>query len=88
MAKRIHTIKGPVELEALGLILPHEHPFPDLRGPHVPEYAQGDPKPKSRGEGKPEHWRGHRQSYLWGKDCQAGNRVSRDGLCVDRVWFC
>ena len=39
----IHTVKGPVEIDSLGLILPHEHLFTDLRGPHVPEYAQGDP---------------------------------------------
>jgi phosphotriesterase-related protein len=42
MAKRIYTIKGPVETAALGLILPHEHLFTDLRGPHVPGYAQGE----------------------------------------------
>ena len=42
-AKIIHTVKGPVEIDSLGLILPHEHLFTDLRGPHVPEYAQGDP---------------------------------------------
>jgi phosphotriesterase-related protein len=41
--KRIHTIKGAVEIDALGLILPHEHLFTDLRGPTVPDYAQGDP---------------------------------------------
>jgi phosphotriesterase-related protein len=41
--KKIHTIKGPVEIDTLGLILPHEHLFTDLRGPHDPEYAQGDP---------------------------------------------
>jgi phosphotriesterase-related protein len=43
MAKRIHTLKGPVEVDGLGLILPHEHLFTDLRGPHIPEYAQGKP---------------------------------------------
>lgn len=41
--KAIHTIKGPVDDDSLGLILPHEHLFTDLRGPQVPEYAQGDP---------------------------------------------
>ena len=41
--KIIHTVNGPVEIDSLGLILPHEHLFTDLRGPHVPEYAQGDP---------------------------------------------
>ena len=42
MAKYIHTIKGPVEIDLLGLILPHEHLFTDLRGPRVPEYARGE----------------------------------------------
>jgi len=40
--KRIHTIKGPVAVDSLGLILPHEHLFTDLRGPHVNGYAQAD----------------------------------------------
>lgn len=43
MAKHLHTVNGPVDVESLGLILPHEHLFTDLRGPSVPEYAQGDP---------------------------------------------
>jgi len=43
LVKRIQTLKGPVDIDSLGLILPHEHLFTDLRGPHVPEYAQGDP---------------------------------------------
>lgn len=43
MAKSIHTVKGPIEIDALGLILPHEHLFTDLRGPRVPDYAQGEP---------------------------------------------
>ena len=42
-AKTIQTIKGPVDVDSLGLILPHEHLFTDLRGPHVPEYARGEP---------------------------------------------
>lgn len=42
-AKTIQTLKGPVDIDSLGLILPHEHLFTDLRGPHVPEYAQGNP---------------------------------------------
>ena len=42
MTKHIHTIRGPVELDSLGLILPHEHLFTDLRGPHVPDYGHGD----------------------------------------------
>ena len=43
MQKRLQTIKGPVEIDSLDLILPHEHLFTDLRGPHVPDYAQGEP---------------------------------------------
>ena len=43
MVKRIQTIKGPVEIGTLGFILPHEHLFTDLRGPRVPDYAQGEP---------------------------------------------
>jgi phosphotriesterase-related protein len=42
MVKRIQTIKGPIEIESLGFVLPHEHLFTDLRGPHVPDYAQGE----------------------------------------------
>ena len=42
-AKTIQTLKGPVDVDTLGLILPHERLFTDLRGPHVPEYAQGEP---------------------------------------------
>src|SRR5512134_3163420 len=43
MTKHLHTIKGPVAVDAVGLILPHEHLFTDLRGPHVPDYARGEP---------------------------------------------
>src|SRR5512138_2207939 len=43
MRKQIHSVRGPVEIDSLGLILPHEHLFTDLRGPHVPGYAQADP---------------------------------------------
>ncbi|HVF25243.1 MAG TPA: esterase [Anaerolineales bacterium] len=43
MTKRIHTIKGSIEIDSLGLILPHEHLFTDLRGPHVADYARGAP---------------------------------------------
>jgi phosphotriesterase-related protein len=42
MTNRIHTVKGAIETDTLGLILPHEHLFTDLRGPHVPDYAQGE----------------------------------------------
>ncbi|MCI0550405.1 MAG: esterase [Anaerolineae bacterium] len=44
MTKKIHTIKGSVEIDSLGLILPHEHLFTDLRGPLVVGYAQAEPE--------------------------------------------
>jgi len=44
MAKKIQTVTGPVDIEALGLILPHEHLFTDLRGPLIPGYAQAEPE--------------------------------------------
>lgn len=43
MSKRLHTIKGTVEIDSLGLILPHEHLFTDLRGPRDPGYARAEP---------------------------------------------
>lgn len=43
MTKHIYTLSGPVEAGSLGLILPHEHLFTDLRGPSVQGYAEGDP---------------------------------------------
>ncbi|MEO8355718.1 MAG: esterase [Chloroflexota bacterium] len=43
MLKRIHTIHGPIEIGSLGLILPHEHLFTDLRGPGVAGYARAEP---------------------------------------------
>ncbi len=43
MTKWIQTVTGPVAADSLGLILPHEHLFTDLRGPAVPSYAQGNP---------------------------------------------
>ena len=42
MAKQFYTLTGSIEMDALRLILPHEHLFTDLRGPSVPDYAQGD----------------------------------------------
>ena len=39
--KKLHTIKGSIAIDSLGLILPHEHLFTDLRGPNVAGYAQG-----------------------------------------------
>lgn len=44
MAKRIQTLTGPVDIDSLGLILPHEHLFTDLRGPVVDGYAQAEPE--------------------------------------------
>jgi len=41
--KRIQTIKGSVGIDSLGLILPHEHLFTDLRGPSAPDYAWAEP---------------------------------------------
>jgi phosphotriesterase-related protein len=38
----IQTINGPVSVESLGLSLPHEHLFTDLRGPGAPGYAEAD----------------------------------------------
>ena len=40
----IQTVTGPETVEKLGVILPHEHLFTDLRGPQTADYAQGDPK--------------------------------------------
>jgi phosphotriesterase-related protein len=38
----IQTINGPVAVDSLDLILPHEHLFTDLRGPNASDYAQAD----------------------------------------------
>ena len=43
MTKWVQTITGPVAAGSLGLVLPHEHLFTDLRGPMAPGYAQADP---------------------------------------------
>jgi phosphotriesterase-related protein len=43
MPKQIQTIRGSIQADTLGLILPHEHLFTDLRGPYVEEYARADP---------------------------------------------
>jgi len=42
--KRIQTVTGPVNVDSLGLILPHEHFFTDLRGPLVDGHAQAEPE--------------------------------------------
>lgn len=44
----IQTVRGPVAIDELGLILPHEHLFTDLRGPEVPGYAEADPEDVQR----------------------------------------
>ncbi len=43
LRKYVHTVMGDVRPEELGLTLPHEHLFTDLRGPHVADYAQATP---------------------------------------------
>jgi len=39
----LRTVLGDIPVKKLGLILPHEHLFTDLRGPDVSDYAQADP---------------------------------------------
>jgi len=39
----LRTVLGDVALSEIGLILPHEHLFTDLRGPLTPDYAQAPP---------------------------------------------
>ena len=39
----LRTVLGDVPLSDLGMILPHEHLFTDLRGPNAQNYAQDDP---------------------------------------------
>src|SRR5215216_174233 len=41
---KIRTLKGDVAVEPLGLMLPHEHLFFDLRGPFAEGYGQADPE--------------------------------------------
>lgn len=44
MLKRtLQSVTGLVPESELGMILPHEHLFTDLRGPETPGYATGDP---------------------------------------------
>lgn len=40
--KRLHTTLGALERSQLGLILPHEHVFVDLRTPDQPGYAEAN----------------------------------------------
>jgi phosphotriesterase-related protein len=37
------TVLGPVDVDRLGLILPHEHLFTDLRTPDAPGQGEGEP---------------------------------------------
>jgi phosphotriesterase-related protein len=41
--KLLHTTLGPRRADELGMILPHEHVFVDLRTPDQPGYAEADP---------------------------------------------
>ena len=40
--KRLYTTLGPLTRDQLGMILPHEHVFVDLRTPDQPGYGQAD----------------------------------------------
>ena len=40
----LQTVKGAVPIDSLGLMLPHEHLFVDLRGPFAPNYAEAEPE--------------------------------------------
>ena len=42
MSKALFTTLGPLSADRLGMILPHEHVFVDLRTPDTPGYAEGD----------------------------------------------
>jgi phosphotriesterase-related protein len=42
--KQLHTTLGPLPKERLGMILPHEHVFVDLRTPDQPGYGQASPE--------------------------------------------
>jgi phosphotriesterase-related protein len=44
----VQTVKGAVAVEDLGLILPHEHLFTDLRGPLSPDYARAESEAVAR----------------------------------------
>lgn len=44
----LQTIKGAVQTDTLGLMLPHEHLFVDLRGPLAPGHGEGDPEEVGR----------------------------------------
>lgn len=44
----LQTVKGSIGVETLGLVLPHEHLFTDLRGPLAPDYALAEPEVVAR----------------------------------------
>jgi phosphotriesterase-related protein len=44
----IQSVLGPVSTDELGLILPHEHLFTDLRGVDHPHLGEGEPKAVAR----------------------------------------
>ena len=44
ISRWVQTVKGAVAVEDLGLILPHEHLFTDLRGPLASDYARSEPE--------------------------------------------
>lgn len=41
--KTLHTTLGPKHADELGVILPHEHLFVDLRTPDAPRHSEADP---------------------------------------------
>lgn len=42
--KIIQTVRGPLAPQEMGLTLPHEHLFTDLRGPQLAGYAEAEPQ--------------------------------------------
>lgn len=40
----LQTVKGPISIDSLGFMLPHEHLFVDLHGPFAPGYGEADPQ--------------------------------------------
>ena len=45
----LYTTLGPKRRDELGMILPHEHVFVDLRTPDQPGYARSRGRPTSSG---------------------------------------
>jgi phosphotriesterase-related protein len=45
MTKHLITTLGPLAADDVGVILPHEHVFVDLRTPDTPGYAEAEPGP-------------------------------------------